>query len=166
MPGMHPHSDEPGNQRACPPTGSHAAPACELAPDASPLPPYTAVIDGQRLRQLRIQHGLSQENLAYRARIGRTALARLEHERRPRCRTRTLALLAVVLEEIPPPSPYWSGQVRSRPPRKRSARSRQRPRQDSRGQLIAIELPGGQPLTIQPGNTGYATLTGRWNDSM
>lgn len=77
-----------------------SAPAI-AGPDESQLPPYTAVVDGQRLRQLRRQHGLSVDNLACQARIGRTTLARLERQPRPRCRTRTVALLAAALGENP-----------------------------------------------------------------
>jgi DNA-binding Xre family transcriptional regulator len=75
------------------PVGITAAPA--------PLPPYTAVIDGHRLRELRHQRGLSQESLAIRARVGLRTLARLERRERPHCRTRTLARLAAALEESP-----------------------------------------------------------------
>lgn len=59
-------------------------------PAPSSLPPFTAVIDGHRLRQLRRQHGLSREHLAWQAGIGITTVARLEHETQPCCRTRTL----------------------------------------------------------------------------
>jgi DNA-binding XRE family transcriptional regulator len=68
---------------------------------AGTLPPYTAIIDGHRLRQLRHQHGLSQEALAHQARIGLTTLARLESQARPHCRTHALAQLAAVLNEDP-----------------------------------------------------------------
>jgi DNA-binding XRE family transcriptional regulator len=86
-------SQVPGHNMPMP---SRAAVPCE-----NPLPPYTAIIDGRRLRQLRRQHGLSQETLAHQARIGRTTLARLESQPRPRCRTYTLAQLAAVLQEDP-----------------------------------------------------------------
>lgn len=78
-----------------------AASVRALLPAARPLPPYTAIIDGHRLRQLRRQHGLSQETLAHKARIGLTTLVRLESQGRPRCRTYTLAQLAAVLNEDP-----------------------------------------------------------------
>jgi DNA-binding XRE family transcriptional regulator len=66
-----------------------------------PLPPYTAIIDGHLLRQLRRQHGLSLENLAWKAGVGLTTLGRLEREARPRCRTWTLVSLARELGEDP-----------------------------------------------------------------
>ena len=59
---------------------------------------WTTMLNGTRLRQLRLQHGLSQEALADRAGISLTTVARLE--RRPygpaRCRT-----LAAALSEPP-----------------------------------------------------------------
>jgi transcriptional regulator with XRE-family HTH domain len=58
-------------------------------------------LDGHRLRQLRRQHGLSQEKLADRAGISLTTMARLERQHRSPCRTRTLARLAAALGEHP-----------------------------------------------------------------
>ena len=43
----------------------------------------TTVLDGTRLRQLRREHGLSQEQLASRARISLTTVARLDGSPRP-----------------------------------------------------------------------------------
>jgi DNA-binding XRE family transcriptional regulator len=65
----------------------------------STLPARTIVIDGQRLRQLRLQHGLSQEKLADRAGISLTTMARLERQPRASCRGRTLGRLAAALGE-------------------------------------------------------------------
>lgn len=62
---------------------------------------WTTVLDGHRLRQLRRQHGLSQEKLADRAGISLTTMARLERQQRSPCRTRTLARLAAALGEHP-----------------------------------------------------------------
>jgi hypothetical protein len=92
---------------------SHPTPACPSATGTAisggsagvlaprPLPPYTAIIDGHLLRQLRRQHGLSLENLAWQAGVGLTTLSRLERQGRPRCRTRTLVSLARELGEDP-----------------------------------------------------------------
>ena len=63
--------------------------------------PWTTVLDGRLLRQLRRQHGLSQEALADRAGISLTTMARLERKPRTPCRTRTLARLAAALGEHP-----------------------------------------------------------------
>jgi DNA-binding transcriptional regulator YiaG len=43
---------------------------------------FLTAIDGQQLRRLRRQHGLSQEALADQAGISLTTLARLERQRR------------------------------------------------------------------------------------
>jgi transcriptional regulator with XRE-family HTH domain len=59
------------------------------------------IIDGQRLRQLRRQRGLSQEMLADRAGVSAGTVGRLERCGRPSCRGRTLARLAAVLGEQP-----------------------------------------------------------------
>jgi DNA-binding XRE family transcriptional regulator len=63
--------------------------------------PWTTVLDGERLRQLRRQRGLSQEKLADRAGVSLTTVARLERQRSPSCRCRTLARLAAALGEHP-----------------------------------------------------------------
>jgi DNA-binding XRE family transcriptional regulator len=60
---------------------------------------WTTALDGLKLRQLRRQHGLSQERLADRAGISLTTMARLERQHRSPCRTYTLARLAVALGE-------------------------------------------------------------------
>jgi DNA-binding XRE family transcriptional regulator len=65
------------------------------------MPSRTAVVDGQLVRRLRLARGLSQEDLAWKAGLGLTTLARVEHEDRPACKGRTLACLAEVLGENP-----------------------------------------------------------------
>ena len=45
-----------------------------------PAPPHTFIIDGHLLRELRRQHGLSQEELADQAGISVTTVARLERQ--------------------------------------------------------------------------------------
>ena len=52
-------------------------------PDAEitrPAQPQTFILDGQRLRQLRLQRGLSQEELADQAEESLTTVARLERQ--------------------------------------------------------------------------------------
>lgn len=66
-----------------------------------PLRSWTTLIDGQRLRQLRREHGLSQAGLAAGAGISPATLARLERQPRTTCRCRTLARLALALGEDP-----------------------------------------------------------------
>jgi anti-sigma regulatory factor (Ser/Thr protein kinase)/DNA-binding XRE family transcriptional regulator len=63
--------------------------------------PWITVLDGQRLRRARRQHGLSQEKLAHRAGVSLTTVARLERQARSHCHTRTLARLAAGLGEHP-----------------------------------------------------------------
>ncbi len=78
------------------------APAPVLASAGSnPAQRWTTVLDGQRLRQLRHEHGLSQEKLADRAGISLATVARLECQPRSPCRCRTLARLAAALGEQP-----------------------------------------------------------------
>jgi transcriptional regulator with XRE-family HTH domain len=63
---------------------------------------WTTTLDGARLRQLRRQHGLSQEELADRAGISLATVARLERQSQAAsCRGRTLARLAAALDEQP-----------------------------------------------------------------
>jgi transcriptional regulator with XRE-family HTH domain len=59
------------------------------------------IVDGQRLRQLRRQRGLSQEVLADRAGVSAATVGRLERCGRPSCRGRTLGRIATVLGEHP-----------------------------------------------------------------
>ena len=60
---------------------------------------WTTALDGHKLRQLRCQHGLSQEKLADLADISLTTMVRLERHHRSPCRTYTLARLAAALGE-------------------------------------------------------------------
>ena len=76
---------------------NHPAPA----PVSLPADRWNTALDGQRLRQLRRQHGLSQEHLAAKAEISVATVARLERTPRAICRTRTLARFAAVLGEPP-----------------------------------------------------------------
>ena len=62
---------------------------------------FLTAIDGQQLRRLRRQHGLSQEALADQAGISLTTPARLERQRRSPCRTWTLGALAAALGQRP-----------------------------------------------------------------
>ena len=62
---------------------------------------WTTALDGPRLRQLRRQHGLSQERLASQAGLSLTTVTRLESQMRAACRGRTLARLAAALGEDP-----------------------------------------------------------------
>jgi len=82
----------------------------KLGPPPAPVPAgagssaprrWIVIIDGQRLRHLRRQHGLSQETLADRAGISLATIGRLERNGRPSCRGRTLARLAAALGEHP-----------------------------------------------------------------
>jgi DNA-binding XRE family transcriptional regulator len=66
-----------------------------------PRASWTTVIDGRRLQQLRRQHGLCQEGLAYQAGISPQTMSRLERQARASCRTRTLGRLARALDEPP-----------------------------------------------------------------
>ena len=62
---------------------------------------WTAVVDGKRLRELRRQRGIAKEELAGRAGISLTTVARLERQECAACRTRTLARIAAALDEEP-----------------------------------------------------------------
>lgn len=62
---------------------------------------WTTELDGQRLRAMRHQRGLSQEQLADLAGISLTTMARLERQDRSPCRKWTLGRLAVALNETP-----------------------------------------------------------------
>lgn len=75
-------------------------------PDAGPRPgaatlPHTFILDGQRLRQLRRQRGLSQEELAEQAGVSLTTVGRLERQACASCRGWTLGRLARALGEHP-----------------------------------------------------------------
>ena len=62
---------------------------------------WTTILDGRRLRQLRRQHELSQEQLATHAGISLTTIRRLERQPSAPCRCRTLGRLAAALDEVP-----------------------------------------------------------------
>jgi DNA-binding XRE family transcriptional regulator len=59
------------------------------------------ILDGQQLRHLRRQCGLSQEELAGQAGLSVTTIARLERQASAPCRGRTLGRLARALGEHP-----------------------------------------------------------------
>jgi DNA-binding XRE family transcriptional regulator len=61
--------------------------------------PHTFILDGHRLRHLRRQRGLSQEELADQAGISLTTVARLERQLHAPCRGWTLGRLARALGE-------------------------------------------------------------------
>jgi transcriptional regulator with XRE-family HTH domain len=62
---------------------------------------WFTVLDGHRLRRLRRQCGLSQEQLAGQAGISTATVARLERQPATPCRCRTLGRLARALDEEP-----------------------------------------------------------------
>ena len=62
---------------------------------------WTTILDGRRLRQLRHEHGLSQDQLATQAGMSLTTIRRLERQPTAPCRTRTLSRLAAALGEDP-----------------------------------------------------------------
>jgi DNA-binding XRE family transcriptional regulator len=66
-----------------------------------PVPPHTFILDGHRLRQLRRQRGLSQEELADQAGISLTTVARLERQLHAPCRGWTLRRLARAVDQDP-----------------------------------------------------------------
>jgi DNA-binding XRE family transcriptional regulator len=80
---------------------SQASAVGKEVPGRAGLPPRTTVIDGQRLRELRRECGLSRESLAWKAGLGITTVGRLERQSRPPCRTRTVARLAAALGRDP-----------------------------------------------------------------
>lgn len=67
--------------------------------------PWTTVLDGQRLQNLRRQHSLSREELAARAGIRAATVTRLERQARPRRSRRTMARLAAALATAQPQLP-------------------------------------------------------------
>ena len=62
---------------------------------------WTAILNGDTLRQLRHSSGLTQEQLAARAGLSPATVARLERTPRSSCRSRTLARLAAAVGEVP-----------------------------------------------------------------
>jgi hypothetical protein len=82
--------------------GQSQAAASVATQPAEPHPPIRMIaVDGHRLLGMRRARGLSPERLAWDAGVSITTLARLERQPRPRCLSRTLALLAEVLGENP-----------------------------------------------------------------
>jgi DNA-binding XRE family transcriptional regulator len=88
--------DGPAVNRDQPGTGSLSTPG-----STRPVRSWTTRIDGQRLRQLRHQHNLSQADLADQAGISSATITRLERYSSSPCRCRTLARLAWALGEDP-----------------------------------------------------------------
>jgi DNA-binding XRE family transcriptional regulator len=66
---------------------------------------WFTVVNGHKLRRLRNQRGLSQEQLAHRAGISPDTVARLERQPAVPCRSRTLGRLAPPWTKNPPASP-------------------------------------------------------------
>jgi transcriptional regulator with XRE-family HTH domain len=62
---------------------------------------WTTAVDSVRLRHLRHQQGLSQEELASQAGISLTTMRRLERQPSAPCRCRTLGRIAAALDEDP-----------------------------------------------------------------
>jgi transcriptional regulator with XRE-family HTH domain len=62
---------------------------------------WTAVVDDQRLRELRRQRAISQVELARLAGVSPYTVSKLERQRATSCRTRTLPRLAAALGEEP-----------------------------------------------------------------
>ncbi len=82
-------------------TGQDSAGPQPVAGITRPAQPRTFLLDGQRLRQLRRQRGLSQEELAGQAGVSLTTVARLERQSCASCRGWTLSRLARALGEHP-----------------------------------------------------------------
>jgi DNA-binding transcriptional regulator YiaG len=70
-------------------------------PCTRPTPPHTFILDGNLLRQLRHQRGLSQSELADQAGISLTTVARLERQPHAPCRGWTLGRLSRAVGEDP-----------------------------------------------------------------
>jgi DNA-binding XRE family transcriptional regulator len=64
---------------------------------------WTTAIDGELLRRMRRQRGLSQERLADLAKVSVRTVVRLERPSMQPCRTWTLFRIANVLEQQPDP---------------------------------------------------------------
>ena len=71
---------------------------------------WTAVIDGQRLRELRRQQALSQIELVRLAGVSVRTVSKLERQPAACCRSRTLARLAAALGEAPSAIVAYVGQ--------------------------------------------------------
>jgi DNA-binding XRE family transcriptional regulator len=71
-----------------------------LAAREAKLPrPWLAVVDGDMLRKLRCNLGLTQKALADRAEVGRQTVNKLENVPSARCLPRVAARLAMALNE-------------------------------------------------------------------
>ena len=102
--------------------------------DASTTPTrsqrWTTALDGNRLRKLRHQRGLSQEELAGQAGISLTTISRLEKLPQASCRPRTLSRLAAVLGKDPAslsPATPTSTSTSAPPPARLAAPTAPRP---------------------------------------
>ena len=62
---------------------------------------WTRVIDGRRLREVRLEHGLSQEGLAGLAGVSVVTVGQLERKERPVCQGWTIGRIAAALGEKP-----------------------------------------------------------------
>jgi DNA-binding XRE family transcriptional regulator len=82
-------------------TGQDSTSSQPVAGITRPAQPRTFILDGQRLRKLRRQRGLSQEELADQAGVSLTTVARLERQSCASCRGWTLGRLARALGEHP-----------------------------------------------------------------
>jgi hypothetical protein len=96
-PAAAPPVDRPRPAAACRPVPARAG----AGPGPRPASPRTAsarrwyvTLDGQRVRELRIRRGLSQERICQQAGISTATIRRLEAQRWPTCRGRTAALIA------------------------------------------------------------------------
>lgn len=92
---------DPASQPAPAASATPALAARDTTASADPLARWTTVVDGHQLRELRCQHGLSEEELAEQAGVSLSTVTRLERDQRPTCRSWTLARLAIALSEHP-----------------------------------------------------------------
>ena len=83
--------------------------------------PQTFILDGQQLRRLRRQRGLSQEELAAQAGLSVTTVGRLDLLTAAPCRCRTLGRLARALGEHPATTTLRAGDSRAEAPPARAA---------------------------------------------
>ena len=82
------------------------------SPTTRPARSWTTALDGTRLRKLRREQSLTQQQLADRAGLSPATVTRLERLTHATCRGRTLARLAAALREQPAalrPPPATSG---------------------------------------------------------
>jgi transcriptional regulator with XRE-family HTH domain len=93
--------------------GQYSAGSQPVAAITRPAQPRTFLLDGQRLRQLRRQRGLSQEELAAQAGLSVATVARLERQASAPCRGRTLGRLARALGEHPATTTLRTGESRA-----------------------------------------------------